>query len=111
MNEESYKEYLTRDIKQELSVLQKELANATSLKNTYHDNWQELKETVDSQAKVINNLTKRWGNICYELAELKDLVEEFCDYAEKGKHHITETIVYNLMKEKAGLANDSKEVE
>ena len=60
---------------------------------------------------ILSNYDEEIYELQQELAELKDLVEEFCDYAEKGKHHITETIVYNLMKEKAGLANDSKEVD
>ena len=94
MNEESYKEYLTRDIKQELSVLQKELANATSLKNTYHDNWQELKTTVDSQAEVINNLTVRWGKACRELADLKRLVGDFIGEVDSVMHHKSEFVFY-----------------
>ena len=55
--------------------LKKELDNAVSLKNTYHDNWQKIKGTVDSQAKVINNLTVRWGKKCREHQELLGLVE------------------------------------
>ena len=52
--------------------LKKELDNAVSLKNTYHDNWQEAKSTIASQVEVINNLTNRCGKAWRENAELKE---------------------------------------